>query len=80
MLKNEYVNKIQEVENIKSIDMITEWNDKQNKFVDKEIKRLFIMKTLEDHRENKRTMYTYNSIEDFFWLALYIQFKLCNVK
>ena len=68
MIKNEYVNKIIEVEGITSKDMLQEWTNEQNKKVDKEIKKLFSMKTLTDHRGNKRIMYTMANIEDFFGL------------
>ena len=45
-----------------------EWNDKDEKSVNKAIKNLFSMKTLTDHRGQKRTMYTMEQIEDFFGL------------
>jgi hypothetical protein len=54
--------------------MLQEWNDKELKQAEKEIKRLFSMKQLTDHNGNKRIMYTYkynnseNSIEGFFGL------------
>lgn len=68
MIKKEYQNKLTEVENIPYNNMKQEWSDKDNKIVNKAIKNLFSMKTLTDHRGNKRTMYTLNNIEDFFGL------------
>lgn len=68
MIKKEYINKIVEIEGITDKNMLPEWNDKQNKQVENEIRRLFSMKVLTDHRGNSRTMYTYKTIEDFFGL------------
>jgi hypothetical protein len=74
IIKKEYSKLITEVEEITSKDMLQEWDDKEFKQVEKEIKRLFSMKQLTDHRGNKRIMYTYkynnseNNIEGFFGL------------
>ena len=45
-----------------------EWSDEDEKTVNKAIKNLFSMKTLTDHRGQKRTMYTMDQIQDFFGL------------
>ena len=45
-----------------------EWNDKDEKTVNKAIKNLFSMKTLTDHRGQRRALYTMEQIEDFFGL------------
>jgi hypothetical protein len=45
-----------------------EWNDTEYKKINKAVKNLFSMKTLTDHRGNKKTLYTMDQIEDFFGL------------
>ena len=68
MIKQDYVNKITEVEGINYNNILPEWDEKQTKVVEKAIKNLFSMKVLTDHRGNKSKMYTFKNIEYFFGL------------
>ena len=68
MLKKEYQNKLQEVSILPYSSMKPEWNDQETKKVDRAIRSLFSMQTLENHRGEKHKMYTMNNIENFFGL------------
>ena len=68
MIKQDYVNKITEVEGINYNNILPEWDEKQTKVVEKAIKNLFSMKVLTYHRGNKSKMYTFKNIEYFFGL------------
>ena len=62
-----------------------EWTEKESKKVDKVIKNLFSMKTLTDHRGDKKTLYTMAQIEDFFGLpytstSRYAMLGNCNTR
>jgi hypothetical protein len=67
MLKSIYANTLKPYEGNDST-FKAEWNDKDQKIINAALRRCFSMKTLEDHRGQKQTMYTLSHIENFFGL------------